>query len=62
MAIKLNFKKIWEFIKEVFEKWIDDKAPKLGAALSFYTIFSLAPLFNFILAFNYLKNYNLRGN
>jgi len=44
MTIKLNFKKIWEFIKEVFEKWIDDKAPKLGAALSFYTIFSLAPL------------------
>jgi len=44
MAIKLNFKKIWEFIKEVFGKWIDDKAPKLGAALSFYTIFSLAPL------------------
>ncbi len=44
MEIKLNFKKIWEFIKEVFEKWIDDKAPKLGAALSFYTIFSQAPL------------------
>jgi membrane protein len=44
MAIKLNFKKIWQFIKEVFDKWLDDKAPKLGAALSFYTIFSLAPL------------------
>ncbi len=44
MIIKLNFKKIWEFIVAVFDKWLDDKAPKLGAALSFYTIFSLAPL------------------
>jgi membrane protein len=44
MAIKLNFKKVWEFIVAVFDKWLDDKAPKLGAALSFYTIFSLAPL------------------
>ena len=44
MSVKLNAKNTWQFIKEVFEKWIDDKAPKLGAALSFYTIFSLAPL------------------
>ena len=50
MAIKLNFKKIREFILAVFDKWIDDKAPKLGAALSFYTIFSLAPLLVIIIA------------
>jgi membrane protein len=37
-------KAIINFIKEVFTKFIDDKAPKLGASLSFYTIFSLAPL------------------
>jgi membrane protein len=42
--MKLNFKKIWNFIVEVVEKWIADKAAKLGASLSFYTIFSLAPL------------------
>ena len=42
--MKLNPKGIWYFIKDVFEKFIDDKAPKLGAALSFYTLFSLAPL------------------
>lgn len=40
----LKPKNIWHFIKDVFEKFIDDKAPKLGAALSFYTLFSLAPL------------------
>lgn len=44
MEIKIKAKKIWKFIVDVFDKWITDKAPKLGAALSFYTIFSLAPL------------------
>ena len=42
--MKFKPKSIWNFIKDVFDKFIDDKAPKLGAALSFYTIFSLAPL------------------
>ncbi len=42
--MKVNLKKIWKFIVDVFDKWITDKSPKLGAALSFYTIFSLAPL------------------
>lgn len=40
----MHLNSIWSFVKEVFEKWADDKAPKLGAAVSFYTIFSLAPL------------------
>lgn len=39
-----NIKFIWEFLLDVINKFIDDKCPKLGAALSFYTIFSLAPL------------------
>jgi membrane protein len=42
--VKSKFKAAFNFVKDVFEKWIDDKAPKLGASLSFYTIFSLAPL------------------
>ena len=42
--MEIKPKSIWNFIKDVFDKFIDDKAPKLGAALSFYTIFSLAPL------------------
>jgi|SRR5690554_3870187 len=42
--MKLNLKEIWKFIVAVFDKWITDKAPKLGASLAFYTMFSLAPL------------------
>jgi membrane protein len=42
--MKRKITKIWKFIEKVINQWIDDKCPKLGAALSFYTIFSLSPL------------------
>lgn len=35
------------FIKllvETFQRWNEDRVPRMGAALSFYTVFSLAPL------------------
>ncbi|KUO62951.1 hypothetical protein APF79_14300 [bacterium BRH_c32] len=50
MKLKIFFKDAWSFLKEVVDKFIDDKAPKLGAALSFYTIFSLAPLLIIVIA------------
>jgi membrane protein len=31
-------------VKEAGSQWVADKAPRLGAALAYYTIFSLAPL------------------
>lgn len=37
-------KAAWALIKQAFQGWSEDKAPRLGAALSYYTIFSLAPL------------------
>ncbi|MBC8075580.1 MAG: YihY/virulence factor BrkB family protein, partial [Chloroflexales bacterium] len=36
--------KAWEIIKETFSEWSADNAPRLGAALAFYTMLSLAPL------------------
>lgn len=35
---------IRDLIKETFSEWSDDKASRLAAALSYYTIFSIAPL------------------
>ncbi len=32
------------FTKQVLEQWVADQTPKLAAALSFYTLFSLSPL------------------
>jgi membrane protein len=34
----------WALLKQTFHDWKDDKAPRLGAALAYYSIFSLAPL------------------
>ena len=34
----------WDMIKTSFAAWIDDYAPSMGAALAYYTVFSLAPL------------------
>ena len=39
-----NMRTWWTLLKEAFEKWSADKAPRLGAALSYYTVFSLVPL------------------
>ena len=30
--------------KQTASEWLEDKAPQLGAALAYYTVFSLAPL------------------
>ncbi len=34
----------WGLIKQVATSWLDDYVPSMGAALAYYTIFSLAPL------------------
>jgi membrane protein len=35
---------IWGLLKETYTQWSEDKVPKLGASLAYYTVFSLAPL------------------
>jgi membrane protein len=37
-------KKAWSLLKETFKSWSEDYAPSMGAALSYYTMFSIAPL------------------
>ena len=31
-------------LKTTFNHWLEDKAPQMGAALAYYTVFSLAPM------------------
>ena len=31
-------------LKTTFRRWLEDKASQLGAALAYYTVFSLAPM------------------
>jgi membrane protein len=37
-------------LKQTVQEWLDDKAPQLGAALAYYTVFSLAPVIVVLLA------------
>jgi membrane protein len=37
-------------LKQTVSEWLEDKAPQLGAALAYYTVFSLAPLILVLLA------------
>ena len=40
----------WRLIRESLRAWIDDYAPSMGAALAYYTMFSLAPLLIIVIA------------
>jgi membrane protein len=40
----VNLPRTWSIIKEAAAAWQEVKAPRLGAALAYYAIFSLAPL------------------
>jgi len=40
----LNLGEGWSLLKESLQAWSDDYAPSMGAALSYYTLFSIAPL------------------
>jgi membrane protein len=39
-----------ELIKETFDQWQTDEAPRLGASLAYYAIFSMAPLLVIVVA------------
>lgn len=46
----LSPKNLWGMFVQTFNEWLEDKAPMLGAALAYYTVFSLAPLILVLLA------------
>lgn len=49
-SMKYKFKEYLTFAKDVFAEFSNDKAMKLSAALSYYTIFSLAPMLIIIIS------------
>lgn len=44
------FKTGFDVLKQTFSDWSEDKAPRLGAALAYYTVFSIAPLIVIVIA------------
>jgi membrane protein len=47
---KSFFTDAFVLLRQTFQEWLQDKAPQLGAALAYYTVFSLAPLILLLLA------------
>nr|MDP2192322.1 YihY/virulence factor BrkB family protein [Rhodoferax sp.] len=41
---------IWDLIRKSVAAWVDDYAPSMGAALAYYTLFSIAPLLVIVIA------------
>ncbi len=50
---KITLQSIWQLLVETGSAFVADKAPRMGAALAYYTAFSLAPLL--VLAFSVLS-------
>ncbi len=46
----MNAKQAMNLVKESASAWVDDRAPSMGAALSYYTVFSIAPLLLIVIA------------
>jgi membrane protein len=46
----MNLKRIWALFRDAFSSWSDDYASSMGAALSYYTLFSIAPLLVIVIA------------
>lgn len=46
----MSLSSIFTLLKDTFSEWSDDKAPRLGAALAYYTVFSISPLLIIVVA------------
>jgi membrane protein len=46
----VSSREAWGLLRETLRSWSDDYAPSMGAALSYYTLFSIAPLLLIITA------------
>ncbi len=44
------YHEIWRLLRDTFFAWLDDRAQSMGAALAFYTLFSLVPLSIIVIA------------
>jgi len=46
----MALKRFYDMAKKAVNAWLDDYAPSMGAAIAFYTVFSLAPLVIIVIA------------
>lgn len=46
----MKFKTVWSLVRGTVEEWLDDNSQRLAASLSYYTIFSIAPILLIVIA------------
>jgi membrane protein len=46
----MNLKQVWALTKKSIDSWSEDYAPSMGAALSYYTLFSITPLLMIVIS------------
>jgi membrane protein len=46
----MNLKSYLPLLKAAFSEWLEDNSPRMGAALAYYTVFSLSPLLIIVIA------------
>src|ERR1043166_5709009 len=46
----MTISQAWRLVKQALDAWSEDYAPSMGAALAYYTLFSIAPLLLIIIA------------
>jgi membrane protein len=46
----MNIKQAWDLTKQSISSWSEDYAPSMGAALSYYTLFSITPLLMIVIS------------
>jgi membrane protein len=49
-TLPVQFKLFYRLARQSVTAWIDDYAPSMGAAISYYTVFSIAPLLIIVIA------------
>jgi membrane protein len=48
--LQTRMRQAWKLTRNALTAWVDDFAPSMGAALAYYTIFSLAPMLVIVIA------------
>lgn len=46
----MHLQQFWDLTRKSVRAWVDDYAPSMGAALAYYTLFSIAPLLTIAVA------------
>ena len=41
---QVTYRRVWALLKDTATAWSEDKVPRHGAALAYYTVFSIAPI------------------